>query len=306
VSSGAAGDESEPENTQPYIGYYFVCLMDILGQKQRLKDWSRLPSDGQITDDLIQALKKTVGTVLSYRQLYEDYFAPFGGDPDASVALDRLRPEQREKFLRIRECSLSTQQFSDTFVFYTPVTNRHGDMSGACFFQMLTSAAMAVLCGLAGKAPIRGAVTVGAGMEISPGNFYGPALAEAHQLESEVAGYPRVVLSQSAVDFARSTRGFSGDPEIEAVSAAYHEQHIRPLLCTDTDGQVIVDFMGQEVYSKVSEEPEIVDAAASAYRFVKSELARFQSASDTMLADRYGRLLEYMQARLTIWGISGD
>lgn len=193
--------DNPPTNaTQPHIRYYVMCLIDILGQKKHLQRWAMLPSDGKPSDEFVEALKRTVGTVLSFREMFEGFFSRFGRPPQQAAMLDRLPLTQQEQFMRIRESRpLPTQQFSDTFVFYAPLTNSHGDVSGATFFQMLTAAASAVLYGLATKAPIRGAITVGAGMEISAGNFYGPALAEAHSLESEVAEYPRVVLSEEAV-----------------------------------------------------------------------------------------------------------
>lgn len=283
------------------LGYYVVCLLDILGQKERLKEWARLPPDGQVNESLIQALKETVGKVLSYRDFFEQFFSQFGKDPEPTPAFAGLSEAHRKKFLRVRDCEVSTQQFSDTFLFYSPVINRYGDISGAALHRTLTAAAATLLVGLAAKAPIRGAITVGAGMEIESGNFYGPALAEAHQLESEIAQYPRVVLSQAADEFAHRTSDFSHDEEIELVSAAYQEQHIMTLLTEDTDQQVIVDFMGREVHSTVSHEPEMVKAASGAYRFVRAEARRFATEGDEKHAERYGRLLEYMESRLPIW-----
>jgi hypothetical protein len=300
-------DRYPPTNaTQPHIRYYVVCLIDILGQKKHLQRWARLPTDGKTSDEFNEAIENTVGTVLRLSGMFEGFFSEFGQPPQQAV-LDRLPLPQWEPFMRIRECGpLTTQQFSDTFVFYAPLTNSHGDLSGATFFQMLTAAASAVLYGLATKAPIRGAITVGAGMEIRPGNFYGPALAVVHSLESEVAEYPRVVLSEEAVRFAHRKSGFSHDDVIEHIIAAYHEKHIRPLLIEDTDQQVIVDFMGHEFHSGVSDKPVIVNYASRAYRFARAEAARFEADGSDKLAKRYSRLLDYMEPRLSLWGIAAE
>ena len=293
------------DDDQAVVQYYLVCLIDILGQRQRLQEWPQLPSDGQPSDELVDALKKTVGTVISYREMFETYFSEFSGPP-TSDAFKRLSTEQRKKFLRVKESVISKQQFSDTFVFYTPVMNNYGDISGSALHRLLSAAATVMIVGLASNAPIRGAISVGAGMEIEPGNFYGPALATAHALESKVAGYPRVVLSQEAVDLTFRESGFSLDPEIEFVSSAYQVQHIRPLVHKDTDDQSIVDFMGEELYSGVSTEPEVVSAVGKAYRFACSELSRYKAQSNEKLAQRYSRLVHYMESRLYIWGIEKE
>jgi len=285
------------------IRYYVVCLLDVLGQAQSLQGWARLPTDGQPTEEFIESLKKTVGTILGLRDLFNDFFAAFEQSPLPTEKLSQLSTEQRKKFERITKCTpLHTQQFADTFVFYAPIVNEHGDISGPTVFQILTAAAMAILVGLAAKAPVRGAITVGPGTEIAPGNFFGPALVEVHQLESEVAEYPRIVLSQAAARFVGFTNGFSKDADLERVSALYHPK-LRELLCPDSDDRLIIDFMGEAIQSVASEIRQYANAALDAYRVVSAEAARFEAAGDEKLASRYRRLLAYMEPRLPIWGI---
>lgn len=93
---------------------------------------------------------------------------------------------------------------------------------------------------------------------------------------------------------------------IERISAAYQEKHIRPLLTEDTDQQVMVDFMGHEFHSGVSGEPEIVNSASSAYRFARAEAARCEAEGCDKVARRYSRLLDYMEPRLSLWGIATE
>ncbi len=150
--------------------------------------------------------------------------------------------------------------------------------------------------------PSRGGIAVGTGTEIAPGNFYGPALATAHHMESRCADYPRVVLSQEAVEFAYRQSGFSDDPEIERLLVEHHRSP-PGLLCTDSDGMTIVDFMGQEIQAIVSAIPNLAGMGSKAYRFAHAEAARFEEAGDIRQARRYNQLLHYMRQRLSIWGI---
>ncbi len=301
-------DKAEPipatsgDNREYVIQSYIVCIIDLWGQSQRLIGWETLPRDGRPTPEIIKAFGDTVGAVRNFREMFEHFFERFSIINLTDQELGRLAPEQREQFLRMREAVRTTQQFSDTFVFYAPVDNSFGDRTGAALYSVLGAAAIGLLAGLAGEVPSRGAITVGTGTEIDPGNFYGPALVMAHEMESQIAEYPRVVLSQEAVEFAHRKSGFSRDAEIERLLVQHH-QSPPALLCTDSDGMTIVDFMGEEIQSVVSAIPELAEMGSQAYRFARSEAARFESEGNTKLARRYNQLLHYMRPRLSIWGI---
>ena len=293
------------DNREYVIQSYIVCIMDLLGQSQRLKGLETLPSNGRPTSQMIKAFGETVGAVRRFREMFEGFFDQFKKISLTDEELGRLAPEQHEQFLRIREAVRTTQQFSDTFVFYAPVDNSFGDRTGAALNSMLGAAALGLLVGLAGGIPCRGGITVGTGTEIDAGNFYGPALVMAYEMESEIAEYPRVVLSQEAVELARRKTGFSGDAEIERLLVKHHQSPPR-LLCTDSDGVTIVDFMGGEFQSIVSAMPEFAGMASQAYRFARSEAARCEAEGRYKLAKRYFRLLDYMEPRLSLWGIAKE
>ncbi len=294
--------DSAQHDHEDVIQSYVVCIMDLLGQSERLQDWATLPGDGRPSPELIKAFDETVGNVRGFRVMFEEFFDQFREIKLTHEELGRLTPEQREQFSRMRESVRTTQQFSDTFVFYAPVVNSFGDPTGAALYSVLGAAALALLAGLAQEVPSRGAITLGTGTEIDLGNFYGPALVMAYEMESQIAEYPRVVLSQEAVEFAHRRSGFSRDAEIERLLVQHHESP-PALLCTDSDGLTIVDFMGKEIQSIVSAIPEIAGIGSQAYRFARSEAARFESEGNTKLARRYNQLLHYMRPRLSIWGI---
>ena len=284
------------------LGYYIVCLVDLLGQADHLDAWSELPPDGVLTEDQIAAVEKTLGNVLRFQSLFEGFFEAFAAPFIPNEEFMKLPPASQERFLRHKDHELATQQFSDTFIFYAPIQSRHGDLTARPLYQMLGAAATAMLRGLATKCPIRGAITVGTGTEIAPGRFYGPALADAHGLESKVVGSPRVVVSSKALEFCNRKSGFSKDPLIEKVSAAYHPSLTR-LIATDSDGLSIVDFMGEHIYSMSGDVSGSMEAASDAYAFATSEASRFAKGSNSKLASRYKHLVNYMDSRRAIWGI---
>jgi hypothetical protein len=170
---------------------------------------------------------------------------------------------------------------------------------------MVHAAAHVMICGLAAGAPIRGAITLGVGVELEPNNFYGPALAEAHQLESEVAQYPRVVLSQEATHFAWGTAGFSNKPAVEETFKNFNLTE-RDFFWEDHDGEYVVDFLGERMQSVHAEAGLTFEPIKDAYRFAWHEEKRFEELQDSKHRDRYRRLREYMDARLPLWNLSRE
>ena len=160
-----------------------------------------------------------------------------------------------------------------------------------------------MIVSLAGKVPSRGAVSIGTGMELETGSFYGPALAEAHRLESKVADYPRIVVSAETAEFAKGGGGFSSHGAIETIMNSLAAT-CRSLLCVDTDGQVIVDYLGEGMHSVLDgATPDMIQAIEAAYPFVCAEAVRFAEAKDAKHAERYAALRGYVESRLPIWGL---
>ena len=318
MTAGNDPDKARPilvtlENNREYVVQsYVVCIVDLLNQSERLQKWPALPRDGRSTPELVEAVDETADTVRDFRELFEGFFEGYGKRKMTDEELGQLAPEKRREFLRIRErireADLKTRQFSDTFVFYAPDVNSHGDQTGDVLDRMVGAAAFGLLTGLAEGNPSRGAITVDDGTEIEgtenePSNFYGPAMARAHEMESKIAEYPRVVLTREAVEFANRKGGFSGDTEVERLLVAVHRSQ-SSLLCTDADGMTIVDFMGEIFQSIVSTmAPEYAGLGSRAYDFARSEAARFEQEGNVKLSGRYHQLLHYMRPRLSIWGI---
>ena len=285
------------------VAYHAVCLIDVLGQKDNLAAWGDLPVDGQLLPKQVQALKKTSGTVLQLREWFEDFFhhAAQCTMPDL---LDALPQDKQRMYLRIKECTLNIQQFSDTFVFYAPLPTAHGDVTVVPLYRMLGACCLAMQLSLAARMPVRGAITIGAGMELDERNFYGPALAEVHHLESEVAQYPRIVVAAQVKRFLAKAKA-SRDDSILAQSMRQTAGVCESFLCDDTDGYQIVDFVGQGVRRVTGSDSDMRSVAQRAHAFVHGEYERFQSEGNEKLQERYARLMRYMEQRLPLWTDTG-
>ncbi len=284
-----------------FVGSHAVCVIDLLAQKSKLAEWRQIPSEPQPTPEFIRSIRQTAGTILKFQEMFEDFFQKVAATYFPAL-LDSLPREGREIYRRCKECRLNTQQFSDTFVFYSLIPNAYGDVSMVPLYRILTACCMAMTCSLAASIPIRGSVCVGMGVELAEHNFYGPALAEAHHLEDEIAQYPRIVVSPDAVRFLQGNLGFSEHPSIESLMKSLAGT-CRSILCHDEDHNIIVDFLGRGIFDILGPEPTHVDAVEKAYRFVLSESDRFKQIGDEKLAPRYESLRRYMETRLSIWGL---
>ena len=122
-----------------------------------------------------------------------------------------------------------------------------------------------------------------------------------------VGGEIRLLTHLHVREDAMQLFGFSNDQEVDGGMKRLADT-CRSMLCSDTDGKVIVDFLGQTrrriVASGGREEP-YVQAVKKGYRFVCSELQRFTATGDIIHAPRYQRLKDYMDPRLSNWGNRG-
>jgi hypothetical protein len=286
------------------IRYYIVCLIDLLGQKEKLKGWSRLSQDGKPTPDSLSALQRSLGTLLWFKEKFSEFFNQFETSHLSQQQLNMLTPQQHALFARFKKSTLYIQQFSDTFVFFAPISNEHGDLMIDPLYRILTAASMAMLVSLAAKLPLRGAISMGSGAQIEPGNLYGPALAQAHHIESTIAQSPRIVVDNEVVKFLAASGGYSDESMINTATVQLAAT-CRSLITPDTDNHVIVDFLGQIMKTISGDEDKAIgDTVRLAFDFVRQEHARFVKTSDGKLEQRYATLLKYMTSRIPIWGIA--
>lgn len=288
-----------------FLGTHVVCILDVLGQQSGLQRWAQLPPSGKPNAETFNAIKYTLGSILGLREMFETQFKILNTPQLPADQLESLCPATRDRFHRVRDCQLSSQQFSDTFVFYAPLHNDHGDILVTPLFRMLAACCLVFTAALSAKTPLRGAIAIGLGTEIEPGNFYGPALAEAHHLEAKVADYPRIILSEGAARFAAGNAGFSADEQVEAMTREMSEAN-RLLLCRAPDGPMMVDVIGPGIRHLQGAKPAAESPVHDAYRFARQELARFTKLGDKKHAQRYEKLLAYMTEKLPCWGYTPE
>jgi hypothetical protein len=127
-----------------FFGYHVVCLIDVLGQKQKLDKWKMPPESGKLTPEFITALKDTAGAVLGYREHFRTFFTQFASVPihEKFKALPR---ELMEKYRRAKDCRVVVERHSDTLVFSASIASIEGDALVGAVYPVLGACCMAML-----------------------------------------------------------------------------------------------------------------------------------------------------------------
>ena len=286
------------------VDHYVVCLIDVLGTG---RDFSRWPMVDPDKPETYGPIINSVFPVIHFHLMFSDFFTACQQGRTPEILRQSLPETEIDRFLQCTDYTLGTQWFSDTFVFYARTYNARGELSTVPVIYFLMACCLAMLDSLANANPVRGALCVGQGIELGEHNFFGPAFAQAHYLESRCAGYPRVVVSPETLQFAQELALQDATDEMA--------ERMRRLACQcstlfikDADGQFIVDYLGSAIRHFVTgQDLEKLSAVVkSAYDFAVDEQRPFTNEKDPELARRYRLLRQYIESQLPIWGIQAN
>ncbi|HUT57020.1 MAG TPA: hypothetical protein VNA25_03985, partial [Phycisphaerae bacterium] len=239
--------------------------------------------------------------------MFGEFFTACQQGRTPEILRESLPETEIDRFLQCTDYTLGTQWFADTFVFYAPTYNARGDLSTVPLTYFLMACCLAMLDSLANGRPVRGALCVGQGIEVGKDNFFGPAFAQAHYLESKCADFPRIVVSPETLRFAQEVALQDTTDEMA--------ERMRRLACRcstliikDADGQFIVDYLGRGVRDFVTGQnlEKLTAGVLAAYTFAVKEERRFTDEKNLKLACRYRLLRQYIELRLPIWGIHAN
>jgi hypothetical protein len=303
------------KNKKDHIRYYFVLLLDIMGQKEQLEKWSQLQPDGSVTAEMMEGIKGALGRVRRLRTDLPQFFTSFTRSAQqCTTALDIPAGRDRERYNTMSAPEIKLLHFSDMLIAHAPAHLGPGsDWNVGALHAILASVCTVIPPSLAGEIPLRGAVCIGTGVEAEEIGFYGPALSEAHRLESRVADYPRIVISDPLWEFIQSCPAEQATVAEKKVRMFFGE--CKSLVARDTDGRKIVDYLGvgsRELLGNSENLDSVqIDFVAKAYEFVTKEAERLciakttgsepREKSRTIPAEKYTRLKDYFDSRMTNW-----
>ncbi len=280
------------------IGYYFVALIDIVGQRDKLKQWGSLPSSEVKKQDTARILLETSEYVKDLRGQFDAFFNAIA---KPTGLLKHLNPQQKAWAEQRKQTNTWRRGFSDSYIITVPCNY---DSSWG-IHALGISRSLFCICGLfiwalMMKKPFRGGVDVGLGTEISQQEVYGPVNVQVSELEKN-AGYPCIVVGKGLLNHLYNLeQSCSNDPEGRDTKLII--QNCRGLLTTDHKGNTILDTMGDGVKSVSG--VVSVEWINSAYEFILSQEEFFSKSDRRKEHDYYRDLRKYCESRLSLWGLS--
>ena len=283
-----------PQAGKPLIfRNYVVAFFDILGQRENLTQMGSLPTTAGDRERFEKRAEKTVGAIHAMRSVFNAYFANYiPADPPAFVRV--LPPQERKRVLQASEIEISFQGFSDTLIVFMPLTNRHDVYQWRGLHSLFAACATLMPALLGEGIALRGAVELDVGVEFVQGEIYGPVLQKAYDLESTVAGYPRIVVGDALRAHVERYIPDKKDAEAKGIGGETYDRHFK-WLGLDSDAVPIVDYLGLSARQMLGE--YAVDRVKDAYGFVCREVERFEREGNDKLSSRYAMAKIYYESR---------
>jgi hypothetical protein len=275
------------------IANFAVCFIDLLGQREAMKDQGLLPDQGPDAQraELIRLVKNSVGKISSVHRHAEAMLGAIGEKREPPEPIDE---RYRQAWDDLHGQNICTQRWSDGLMVFTRLGGtRLTEQINGLYSQFCLAGAMC-LVGLAGRAPMRGGIDIAWGVELYPGELYGPAVANAYQLESEVAEFPRIVVGALAREYLEQ---ILRDPDCSvAVQAAKkYAELCLGMLSQDDRGVLFLDYLAPTFESAVtSRQVELLWSKAR--NFVEEEIVTHKKNRSEKLAARYSRLAAYFDS----------
>jgi hypothetical protein len=294
------------------FGHHVVALIDFLGQGNELANWDFYPASKEESKHFMSAVVRNWEHLSLWRETFKHCFLWAAMECHKLPLLLELLPSAAQTELRqARKFSYRIMHFSDTIIFYAPLQNEHGYWQTDIIWGLLFVCGSSLLEALSRRTVFRGAIEVGMAAQFEGSDFYGPALAKAHYLESKVAEYPRILVGPTLLDYLHIKR-YPQNDEGDAISDDYLSISARMnrfiaercmgILFEDADGQWIVDYLGDTFMSVLGDAAPQRELQQLALAFVTSQVDRFRRkegelGTEEKLADRYERLRAYFCSR---------
>jgi hypothetical protein len=275
------------------INYYLVAFIDILGQQEVMKEFKGLPdtNNKEQMAQFINIAKNTFGLIDSFHQSFNTYF-------DAFTNMQKVSPLSKI----IKSNDIKFQRFSDGLVIFLSLRTDKNTLPLEGIFGVLAACAGIFLLWLSQGRPLRGGIEIGLGVEMNENEIYGPVVAEAYNIESKIAQYPRLVVGEELKRYLFVHA--KDDPNGSDIHSKLRIEFAKiclDLLAQDDDGFAIIDYLGEGFKKNVAKETGVEQFVLSAHEFVVKQSHIWQQQKDSKHAFRYSLLRNYIEARLPIW-----
>ncbi len=290
--------QNETKNAKVDFSYFAVALVDILNQRERLREITDLPRDQRRRDEFIENIKKSYGVIDGLRSTFDAFLTAFG--KHTSQKIDGLAQNQVQLLTRMLKTDIRKQQFSDTMIFYTSLANTPDliPINGilGLFLALSATTIMAISIG----ETFRGGMDVGVGSSncLENGELYGPVLYQAYELEAKKAEYPRIVIGDDMRNYVLGETKVEGQG-IEIQYTQEMAKICKEMMCVDLDGLTVLDYLGSSIKEFFIDcFDDLQTSIKKGLAFVSSEYERLRGERNTELARRYFMLRYYMRDRI--------
>jgi hypothetical protein len=257
-------------------------------------------------DDFIRAAKQTFGVVEGIRESFRGFYKTYS-DSKREIRHE-LRPEQERIFQQLRRCDkLIFHGFSDTFFTLVPLGSE-SDLETAVALNGvaagLKACSVTMLHALAAGHALRGGIEVGLGAPLRDGDVYGPAISEAHYLESRIAHSPRIVIGNELIEYLSDHAVEEGQAPADVYINAM-ANHCLEFVADDGEGKIL-DYMGEGVRGMIGDDNQLADDMRSVLipkvgEFLMNSKSGFENEANEKLSERYSRAIAYYLSRENIW-----
>lgn len=279
------------------VGHYAAAFIDLLGQRERFQGQNLLPiaETEEEKEKVLKIIKESIGPIDKLQRRATEMMKSSNPNPDSKLR-SMLSESEQVKWDEMMCTTITTQRWSDGLFLFTSLAEELVKCPLNAIFRMFALTGALCFMGLASKQPLRGAIEVAWGAELQPGELYGPVVARAYELESEVADYPRIVIGPYLVNYLELQRNNASEEHHDMVNQQLASLCLKMLL-RDTNGHWLLHYLGTDFRIAVtgSDHDKLYSLAKS---FVNSQLSEHQSTLNTKLADRYVHLQQYFEAHL--------
>lgn len=296
--------EPQQEERAKFLDY-IVAYSDLMGQKDKLNQLNRTPTNEQEQEQFNKNASQTYAPVRYIREGLRMSAEILKSVPPAYI--DVTVAGSKSDLLRKKvESDLRLHFYSDFFAITCRYSNDENKPLIQHVFGLLTSLSFMIITCHRNHTPVRGGVEIGKAFEWHEEGdvgVYGPVMLDAHKLESEFAWYPRIVIGKKLNE---SINNWS--EKINEENCYYEDykeiiEFCNRMIWNDKDGIPTLDYLGPGIFSIVQSIPEsnMAKNVQLGWEFVSNEYERLKNHKDSQLALKYFLLREYYLERLPIW-----
>jgi hypothetical protein len=277
-----------------HYGFCCVALLDILGQRRKLRQLPRIPSADESTKRI---LSETAGEVLRLRGRLESSFEEFRRE----TGILKTLPKEVQDRMQAAKQSVKFRYFSDLIVMeisFWGDKEQLAPMTGV--YSCIGACSVLHALSLASKNPIRGGINVGPGLEIAKDEIYGLVSVDAYDLESELADYPRILVGEDLSSYLNVIES-NTSPTPEGRIAKQLAAKCKRMIVTDTDGFSMLDFLGEEIIEWTPDQKARQHLLEKINVYISEQVRTAQAERNYKHLSRYFRLGAYVNQRSERW-----